>query len=303
VFDPEAHELARRQHGLFTRVQVLDAGMTQRQVDRRLRTREWVRVGSGVYRLAAWPTTWESVLLAACLVQRGLAGHRAAAALHGIDGYPRGRIEIVVPEGRRRSATGAIVHQTRQFDLAAPVTIDAIPTTGLARTVLDVAAVIGPTRLESTVDAVLRDGRLTLRQLQHVVAQHSARGRDGCGRLREILDRRLGVGEVPLSDWSRRVARLLETSGLPRPALEHRIESPRGDLLGQVDLAYPDRRVAIELDSVRWHLNREAFERDPRRRNRITVAGWTVLNFTWSDFRDHPMALVTTVHTALTRNL
>ena len=62
-------------------------------------------------------------------------------------------------------------------------------------------------------------------------------------------------------------------------------------------------RVAIELDSVRFHLNRESFVADPRRRNRLTLAGWTVLSFTWDDYINHPGALCDAVAAACSSKL
>ena len=95
---------------------------------------------------------------------------------------------------------------------------------------------------------------------------------------------------------------LLVDAGLARPRLEYRICDSGGTLLAQVDLAYPARRVAIELDSVRYHLNRESFVADPRRRNRLALAGWTVLSFTWDDYSNHPDALCEAVAVACTAN-
>lgn len=49
--------------------------------------------------------------------------------------------------------------------------------------------------------------------------------------------------------------------------------------------------MAIELDGVQYHLNRESFVSDPPRRNGLTVAGWKVLTFTWDDYINHPGGL------------
>ncbi len=104
---------------------------------------------------------------------------------------------------------------------------------------------------------------------------------------------------MPLSDWSRMVAELLGDARLPRPVFEYRIVDRSGSLVAQVDLAYPAERLAIELDSVRWHFNLESFVADPRRRNQLSVAGWTVLTFTWDDYAKRPEALCATVARAL----
>ncbi|WP_344047004.1 hypothetical protein [Nocardioides panacihumi] len=48
-----------------------------------------------------------------------------------------------------------------------------------------------------------------------------------------------------------------------------------------VDLADPVRGVVLEADSWEFHSGKEAFERDCRRYNRLVLAGWIVLRYTW----------------------
>ena len=288
-------EHMREQHGLISRDQALEAGMTDGQVAWRLKTGRWVRAGKGVYRNAASASTPLSRLLAACLASGGVASHRSAAALHGIDGYQLDRIEVVVPWKRTPVTKGYELHRTTQMSLTRPVTRNDILCTWVGRTVLDLASVVSRERLEHTIDAVLRQGLLRLEDLYAVLVSHSRHGRTGCGPFRDALEERRGDDAVPLSAWSRMVSDLLVDYGLARPALEFQIRDPSGEFVAQVDLAYPDHRVAIELDSKRWHLNSVSFERDPRRRNALTVIGWTVLTFTWSDYVDRPGQLCATV--------
>ena len=281
----------RRQHGVVSRAQALDGGMTRAQIESCLRSGRWVREARGVYRHEAAPPTPLSRMLAACLAHGGLASHRSAAALHGIEGFTLARIELSVPRGRKRAMSGVTMHETTQMDLARPVHRSAVPCTGLDRTMLDLAAVVSRKQLERAIDAVLRDRRLTLGDLVDVLPSHSRKGRNGCAAFRTALADRLGGDPVPLSAWSRMVAGLLVEAGLPNPALEHRVLDAAGAFVAQVDLAYPARGLAIELDSRRWHENSDSFVQDRRRRNRITLAGWTVLNFTWDDYRGRPADL------------
>ncbi|MCY4424704.1 MAG: hypothetical protein OXC06_16710 [Acidimicrobiaceae bacterium] len=208
-------------------------------------------------------------------------------------------MEVIVPPGKGRGIRGARRYESNRMDLAKSVERDGIPCTSLGRTVLDLAAVVSPRRLDRTVDAVLRDGQLRLSDLYGVLTSHARRGRPGCAALKSSLAERFEGMAVPLSDWSRMVSDLLVDAGLESPALEHRVRRADGSLVAQVDLAFPSRRVAIELDSARWHDNRESFVQDRRRRNETTLAGWTVLNFTWNDYADHPAALCDTVAKAL----
>lgn len=288
----------RRQHGLVTRAQALADGMTKRQIDHRLATGRWARVARGVYRHTAVAPTPLSRLLAACMAHEGLASHRSAAAVHGIDGFGLGPIELTVSRGRLPSMAGVVLHQSSQWSLAKPMERQGVPCTGLARTILDLAAVVTRKELVAAIDAVLRDRRLRPSDLHGVLALHLRRGRNGCAALRDVLAERLGDDPVPLSEWSRMVEELLVDAGLARPRLEYRINGPDGAFLAQVDLAYPVHRVAIELDSVRYHLNHESFVADPRRRNALTVAGWTVLSFTWRDYKSRPSTLCDQVATA-----
>ena len=265
--------------------------MTRHKIDHCVRTGGWVREARGVYRHAAVPSTPLSRLLAACMAHDGLASHRAAAALHGIEGFKLDRVELTVPRGKRPSMAGVTIHQSSQLSLAKQTERQGVPCTGRARTVVDLASVVDGKRLDRVIDAVLRDGLLRPSDLYGALAAHARKGRQGCPELRSALDDRLGDDPVPLSEWSRMVEDLLTDSGLPRPRLEYRICGLDGALLAQVDLAYPAHQVAIELDSVRYHLNRESFVSDPRRRNGLTVAGWKVLTFTWDDYINHPGGL------------
>ena len=288
----------RRQYGIISRSQALAAGMTVGQINFRLSSGRWTRVARGVYHHRAVPLTPLSRLLAACIAHRGLASHRSAAALHGVEGFAHRRPEVAVRRGQKPAMGGVTLHESLQLDLAQPMVRNGIPCTGLARTVLDVAAVVSSNRLGRTIDAVLRDRRLRLIDLRWVLDTHCRRGRNGCAALRRALEERFGDEPVPLSDWSRMVADVLVAHGLEYPALEYRIHSENGAFVAQVDLAYPSRRLAIELDSRRWHLDYNSFVNDRRRRNQTTIAGWTVLNFTWSDYASRPEELCAVVTTA-----
>ena len=304
----EAHTEAkmRRQYGLVTREQALDAGMSPQQIQRRITAGRWRRAGPGVYLSCAQFVNAHTRLLAACLSCAGAASHRSAAALHGIDGFKLGRPEVTTVRSRGRFAdglgSGIIVHRSVQMDAADMERRLAIPCTGLARTLLDLAAVLSRSRTEQALDAVLRSGRLSCDDLADALDVHAGQGKTGVSCLRAIVDERIGAGEVPLSDWSRWVGDLLHVHGLPRPVFEYRVLDGAGVLVAQVDLAYPDRLVAIELDSIRWHHNRESFVNDRRRRNRLTTAGWNVLTFTWADYSQQPEALCATVARALRRS-
>lgn len=289
--EAEAAALAARQHGMMSVVQLTELGMSASTRRRRLACGELVPAQPGVVRHGAHPDTWRGRLLAACLSTGGLASHRSAAVLWGLASIVGTMVEVTVPCGAVNRRSGVLLHRSTQLHLASPVTIEGIPVTGLARTLIDLGAVVPAHLLESAVDDALRLRRITWPGLHQAVLEHSRPGRSGCRAVRALLAVRYGEGEVPLSDWSRQAARLLVDRGCPEPVVEHRVLDSSGALVAQVDLAYPLERVAIELQSRRWHLNHRSFDADPVRWNRLTALGWRVYPITWSFFQRQPQEL------------
>ena len=282
------------QHGIITRSQARTAGLTARQIDLRLARGEWIREQPAVFRHGAIPRTWESELLAACLAAGGLASHRCGAALWGLEPFTRPKPEIAVPEGTVRTLRGVIMHRTKQWDRADPVTRRGIPVTGLNRTILDCGAVANTRTVERIAESAIRQRLTSWQDLHDTLVRHSRRGRDGCGRLRELLEVRIENGTVPLSDFSRRVFNLLVDNGIEPPELEHRIVAHNGSFIMQADLAWPDKRKAWELDGLAYHFGRTERERDNRKRNRAKGEGWNIQEILWSMFIDDPAGLVQT---------
>ena len=69
----------------------------------------------------------------------------------------------------------------------------------------------------------------------------------------------------------------------------------------RLDLAYPDLRIAIELDDKATHLTDKAFEDDRIRENRLKLAGWLVLRYTWERLLNEPDVIVREVREAVDR--
>ncbi len=262
--DAAIARIAARQNGLFTRPQARGAGSTAAMIQHRLDTGRWVLVARGVYRLAGVPVTWKQRALAACLVAGpgAVVSHRSAAVLWGISGFRPGRLEMTVPVGRSNRNALARVHRST----VKGVRRDGVPVTTVARTVADLSAVVGADVLEEAVDDVL---------CRRLVSLDELRRRAGSKALRAVLEAWNGDA-LPAGVAEMRVVRELLAAGLPQPVRQHEIRVA-GELAARVDLAYPDQRLAIELDGFRWHAGRGPFRSDRRRRNRIEAAGWRLL--------------------------
>ena len=53
------------------------------------------------------------------------------------------------------------------------------------------------------------------------------------------------------------------------------------------DAAWPDLKLAVELDGRAAHSTPRAFERDRRKQNALVLEGWTVLRFTYNQIMNH----------------
>jgi predicted transcriptional regulator of viral defense system len=150
--DAAIAHLALRQHGLLLRAQVLDVGLTDAMIDHRIRSGRWARVCPGLYRLAGVPVSWRQRALAACLVAGpgAVVSHRSAAVLWGLSGFRPGPIEITVPNGHSVRSPLARVHRTAEVSR---VVRDGVPLTRPARTIADLAVVVGGQVLEEAVAA------------------------------------------------------------------------------------------------------------------------------------------------------
>ncbi|MEX1281358.1 MAG: DUF559 domain-containing protein, partial [Acidimicrobiia bacterium] len=61
------------------------------------------------------------------------------------------------------------------------------------------------------------------------------------------------------------------------------------------DLAYPDLRIAIELDGRHWHDRPDAFQTDRERDRMAARHGWVVVRFTWLDLQRDPAGFIRTI--------
>ena len=161
--------------------------------------------------------------------------------------------------------------------------------TSRRRTVLDLACLLHPEQLKRVVDDELVSGRLTIDQLDALTATEGC-GRRGVVLLRRLLDQRR---DAPVeSELERRFLDLVRRSNLPDPVSQYPASWAGETGPGRVDFAYPDERIAIELDGRRWHSDAAAFESDRRRDQRALLQGWRTIRFTWRQVNQHPDEVV-----------
>ena len=287
--------IAGEQHAALSRRQLLEAGVSAHAVTHRVRTGRLVTVHAGVYRLAGSPGSWHQRIMAATLAAGGVASHRAAAYLHGLEGIEP-RLEVTVGRARAPRPRGILVHRV---DLArADVELrDGIPRTRPAATIFGLAAVVPPATLERALDAALVRGLVSCDQLQRRLDAASHHGRNGVAALGALLRARSGATRWTQSEFERRLFTLLRGTGLPLPVPQFEVTLP-GGRRAFVDYAWPDIRVALEADSYRHHAGRLAWSRDHTRNRLVVSLGWRIVPVTWTDLVGAPDELVTTLRRA-----
>lgn len=290
--------LAAGQHGLVTVAQLIELGFSHVAIRRRVASGRWLKVDRGVIRIGGSPVTWESQVLAAVLAagDGAVASHRSVAALWNLDGCRRGQPEVTVPRGHWYRRSGIRVHESTDLDRVRPVRRSGIPTTPIERTLLDLGAAVRHESVQLSLDHARRRNLTDWDRLLACLVAHSRQGRRGVGALRSILDDHYEEIATTDSGFERLVYVRLVEAGLPKAVLQHEVTFDGQSY--RLDLAYPDVKLGIELDGS-VHLRRDIWERDHARQNALMLAGWTILRFTWNDYRRHQSRMIREVRAAL----
>ncbi len=292
--DRQIERLAGRQHGAFSRQQAFEIGASERFVQRRLGDGSWVRVVPGVMVLPGSTGSWlrECKVGELSVVESAIGGF-TAAALHQLNGFRPGPIELVAPVNSYCRHPTAVVHR---YAGASITTVDGIAVTTIAQTVFDIGARVRPWRLERIIDDAIVGGRLGVEELEERLAFYVNSRRAGLPALRALIGERSSTGWVPPeSELEAILLRVL--ARLPgRPRVVRQAPLPFWSRRpGRVDVLLPDHRVIIEADGRRWHTRVADFDSDRWRDNQAAANGHRVMRFTWvhlHDLADDALALI-----------
>jgi hypothetical protein len=160
--------------------------------------------------------------------------------------------------------------------------VDGIPVTSVARTLLDLSAVVPRAELLTAID---RAERLRIFDLASVLdVLERARGRRGARALQRAV-----ASYVPSnqrSELERRFKGLLETaSDIATPSFNALVDGETST--HEVDAFWPADGLAIQLDGFEFHRTRRDRERDAYSDADLELAGLRVMRFTWDDVTAH----------------
>lgn len=287
------------QHGLIAAGQVTEAGGQAHHVSARLATGRWERADQCVYRLVGLPTSWRTGLLAPILSvgTPAMASHLSAAVLHGIPGFAPGTAELSIARGTKFRRPELRVHTSTDLDRCARQLVDGIPVTDPARTILDIARVVGDRRLLRCIEWARRHEKTDWPDLIATLAAHARRGRPGVQRLRRVLLANAHRDEITDSDLELLALAVMLEHGLPEPELHYRVFDGNR-FVAEVDYAFVRPRVAVELDGPA-HLLPEVREQDLRKQNDLQLVGWRVLRFTSERLTSSPARFISEIRAAV----
>jgi predicted transcriptional regulator of viral defense system len=286
--DASVRDIAEAHHGIFGAHHLRDLGVSRHVRTGRLASGRWEQVHERVYRIVGNPLTWRGRLLAACWAggTRAVASHRSAAELWQLPGRDDKFSEITCPRWRRARHDDLLVHESLILDDIDTTVRERIPVTTVARTLFDLAGVVGPTTVDIAVATALRRQLTTLIELEEVFARLASRGRAGTMQFRAVLELHRATPAQTESEAEHLILRLITKHGLPAPVPQYEIRRPDRSLVARVDFAYPDLKVAIEYDSYAHHLGTDAHDRDGARRNAILKVDWYPITATAADLRN-----------------
>jgi very-short-patch-repair endonuclease len=196
----------------------------------------------------------------------------------GIDRFTTSVVEVSVSGHRNIAFEGVQLHRIADLAPSDITTIGPIPVTTRLRTLVDLGAVARPFLVSRALEQWLRERHVTVSQVRAVLDRVARKGRAGAGVLREVLDTR--ALQLHASDSHPEVvlAEALHAIGAPSPVYHFLVEV--GAERFEVDFAYPEAMLLVEVDGYGPHTTPEAFEEDRRRQNLLVDRGYMVRRYT-----------------------
>lgn len=278
--DAALRRLARPQLGLVTVQQAVRAGIDRSALDRRRTAGMLVPVFSGVTRLASAPaTSAQRILGAALAVPASIVAATSAGVAHGMPIGSGPEAPIVTTDRSRSGRVDGVTIIRQHVALPSRPWHTARVATPEATLVL-LPRFVDDGTVERCLDHCLVHRLTTVARVRLLIDELPHRTVVGRRLLLDLLDgRRSGIGHR--SGLEQRVGRWLTQAGLG--GWHRNYEVPVvGDPV-EVDFAWPDAKVALEVSPFFTHGTRAAQDRDIERRRLLTAERWSTVEATDPD--------------------
>lgn len=273
---------AREQSGVISRLQLRESGLTDTAIARMTTAGELTQPAPRVFLVGGAPLTFRARLWVAVLSTDGIVGFATAARLWGALEDHTGAVHLILPHARRVYPPKWVRLHRVPVPRHATTTMTGLAITTRSWSVLDVLTTLGPGPRERLADRALQRGWIQVSDINRRLLGYP--GRTGNTALR-LLAQQAGDGAAAKSE--RIMHDLLRQAGIDGWVPNYRLWH-EGELIGVIDLALPDKRLAIEVDGWAYHQDIDRFQRDRTRQNDLIALGWSVLRFTWADLTQRP---------------
>ena len=270
--------IADGQHGRVARRQLIAAGITPKEIERRLASGYLIPLHRGVYAVGHVKSTVRGRWMAAVLAcgPRAVLSHRDAAALHGIRPSNRWLIDVTVPKWRP-APEGVDLH-TSQIEDDERTVIDGIPVTTAFRALLDLTHVLNDGQLQQALNETERLEIAETISLASLCQRHARRR--GTRRLKDLQPE----PRITRSQLERDFLAYLRRHDLPLPQTNVIVEGYT------VDCVWREHRLVAELDGYEFHDTRKTFDDDRERDQDLQAAGWRTVRITSTHLRTARLA-------------
>jgi very-short-patch-repair endonuclease len=290
--DLRVGKLAARQGGVVSVAQLHAAGLGRTAIHTRVRGGRLVRLHRGVYavghsQLTALGWRWAAVL--AC-GGPGLAAlsHRSAAAVWDLLPSPA-QFDVSTLASARSTAKIRVHRGLQPQDIT---TIDRLPLTTVARTLVDLTATLTPHQIERLVHRAEHLRLLDMHSLNAQLAR--AQGRPTSALRAALRTLETGDPDITRTLLEERFLQLVVDAQLPRPEVNAMVGEH------EVDFLWRAERLIVETDGAATHLTPTAFEDDRRRDAHLSLLGFRTLRFTWRQVIYEPAFVADVLRGSLT---
>ena len=281
---PKLRELLASQSGIVSLKQTRELGCPSTSRERLVTSGQLSVVLPGIYRSTTWPMGRDQLKVAACLRNPCAAlAFTTAGQEWGLRRMQDERVHVLVPHGSSPVLEGIVVHRCRKID---PIDLverpGGIRVTSVARTLFDVGAVVGTFKLESALEQALDKELVRFDELADSVQRLFHKRRPGSREIRKVINSRSDWSDSVQSELELRVLRMMKKLGFPEPEVQFVLRSADGSVI-RFDFAWPDVKLALEIDHSFWHAGSAESRKDKGRDRRAALLGWHTLRLTEDD--------------------
>lgn len=284
--DQRVARFAARQLGRIRFDQLVECGLNDDAVARRVARGQLHRLHHGVYAVGHTGDTREARVMAAVLAggEGAAASHWTGAWLWGLVRWDGRLIDVTVPGNGARSRAGIRFHRSRSLEPRDVKHCRGIRVTAPARVLLEIAPLLSDGRLKRAVRQTQAEKLATLDEMADVVSR--ANGHRGVKRLALLV----ADGPAPTESGDEDIViDLLLRAGVGPPAVN--VPLVVDGTPYRPDMRWPAARLILEVDSA-WHDGRMAQELDADRQADLEAAGERVLRTTAEQATRHPQQLI-----------